>query len=456
MRLRSLLLLSATAVAFAGPSRSAAEPVSFVEAAINGTSGIEGMRRARASASSPDGVFLYVATSWDDSIVILERDAIDGALGFLGRVTWTGATTVSPGTVPDLGQPRGLAVSPDGADLYVTAANRDSPAAIVTFDRNLATGALTFSGSLVDQVDVDGIESAESILVSADGANVYVPGFEHHTVVSFSRNASTGALTQIDLEQDGVGGVDGLEAPKRISESPDGAYLYVASQSRPTVTAGFGGVTVFARDGAGALSFVEFQQQGTGGVDGLWAPYDVVVSPDGLHVYTANYGRGSEVPPKPGGLAIFARNPADGRLSFVDSYTDAELGVEHATGIATSADGALVFLSAQGAFGPYDGSLLVFRRNSVSGALTLIQRFDDNVEGVDGLAGPLSLHVPLDGANVYVSSEQEPVGNDLRGAVAVFAVPEPGAAATAAVLTLAGLAVRSRAARPSGRRRGTS
>lgn len=455
----ALLLLAAAAVALtASPRRASAAPVSFLEAAVNGTNGIEGMSRASFSTSSPDGAFLYVAGRGDDSIVVFARDAVSGALDYAGRSTWTGST-LAGGTVPDLDRPTGIALSPDGAHAYATARRSVPGATIVIFQRNGVTGALSFVSSLVNGVGgVSGLENAQSILASDDGGNVYVPGFDANAVIAFARNPTTGALTPLDAEVDGVGGVDGLEAPQKVAESPDGNYLYVASQSRPIVTPGLGGITVFERDGVGALSFVELEQQGAGGVDGLWAPRDVVVSPDGLHVYTANYGRGNEVPPKPGGLAVFARDPVDGRLDFVDSYSDIELDVENPTGVGVSADGALVFLSAQGLVGIYQGSLVVFRRDSVSGTLTPIQRFDDGVAGVDGLAGPLSLHVPADGANVYASSEQDPLVSELRGAVAVFEVPEAGAAAGAgaAALALALLAAQSPSASQSRGRRNSS
>mgnify|MGYP000524104389 CR=1 FL=1 len=47
-------------------------------------------------------------------------------------------------------------------------------------------------------------------------------------------------------------------------------------------------VAVFSRDPAsGALAFVEVQRDGVGGVDGLDAAFSVTVSPDGNHLYAA-------------------------------------------------------------------------------------------------------------------------------------------------------------------------
>jgi DNA-binding beta-propeller fold protein YncE len=450
MRLPSSLLPALALALGLGPPSTAAAAVEWLEEVVNGVGGVTGMSRATFAMTSPDGAFLYVAGRGDDSIVVFSRDLpFDGSLAFRGRATWTGSM-LPGGTVPDLDRPTGIAIPPDGAHLYVTA-RRTSPApsTIVVFARNLVTGALTYLGSLVEgSGGVTGIENAQSLYVSQDGANVYVPGFDANALIAFSRNPATGALAPLDIELDDVGGVDGLEAPQAVAESPDGAFLYLASQSRPAVRPGFGGISVFARDPVGALTFVELQQQGTGGVDGLWAPRDVALSPDGAHVYTANFGRGSEIPPKPGGLAVFARNALDGRLAFVDSYSDAELDVDNPTAVAVSPDGSTVYLSAQGLTAFFDGSLLVFSRDPATGLLTLVRRFDDNVAGIDGLAGAFAVHATADGQNVYVSSEQEPQSSELRGAVAVFTVPEPGAAALAAAAWLALGALR--AAHPSG------
>jgi 6-phosphogluconolactonase (cycloisomerase 2 family) len=440
-RLAPLLL----ALALAGWAARPARAVEFLGAVVNGVGGVEGLSRATYSTSSPDGMFLYVVGRTDDSIGIFERDLVSGALTYLGRATWTGSA-LPGGTIPDLDRPTAVAVSPDGAFLYATARRAIPGGTLVIFQRNPATGALTFLGSILNGTGgVGGLENTQTLTMSSDGLNLYLPAFDNNAVVALARAPATGAVGPLDIEFDGVAGVDGLEAPHTAAESPDGAHLYVVSQSRPTVTPGLGGLTVFERDAAGALDFVELEQQGAGGVDGLWAPRGVAVSPDGLHVYTANFGRGNEVPPKPGGIAVFARDPADGRLAFVDSYSEGSLGIQGPMSVAVSTDGSEVFLAAQGNNFTFQGSLLVFSRDPASGELTLRRRFDDNVAGVDGLAGAFHIHVPVDGAHLYVSSEQEPLASELRGGVAIFSIPEPPAAAGAAAALLAiGLLAASR------------
>jgi DNA-binding beta-propeller fold protein YncE len=60
---------------------------------------------------------------------------------------------------------------------------------------------------------------------------------------------------------------------------------------------------------ADQLTFVEFQQDGVDGVDGLGVAAGVDISPDGKHVYVT--GAGDDA------VAVFSRNTATGALTFV-------------------------------------------------------------------------------------------------------------------------------------------
>ena len=75
---------------------------------------------------------------------------------------------------------------------------------------------------------VDGLAFASAVAVSPDGAHVYATGFLDNALVAFSRDASTGMLTFVEVQRDGVGGVDGLGRPHSVALSPDGANVYVA------------------------------------------------------------------------------------------------------------------------------------------------------------------------------------------------------------------------------------
>jgi 6-phosphogluconolactonase (cycloisomerase 2 family) len=62
--------------------------------------------------------------------------------------------------------------------------------------------------------------------LSPDGKHLYATSAGDDAVAVFSRDSTTGALTYVEMQQDGVGGVDGLESAGYVTLSPDGKHLY--------------------------------------------------------------------------------------------------------------------------------------------------------------------------------------------------------------------------------------
>jgi 6-phosphogluconolactonase (cycloisomerase 2 family) len=117
-------------------------------------------------------------------------------------------------------------------------------------------------------------------------------------VAVFSRNATTGALTFVEVQAHGVGGVTNLLGPDTVRVSPDGAHAYVPAEASDAVV-------VFSRNATtGQLTFVEAEVDGVGGVDGLDSARAVALSPDGAHVYAACQRHA---------VAVFRRNATTGR-----------------------------------------------------------------------------------------------------------------------------------------------
>ena len=95
----------------------------------------------------------------------------------------------------------------------------------------------------------------------------------------FYRNSLTGALTYVEMQKDGVGGVDGLNNPRSVRVSPDGNHVYATGYLDDAVA-------VFSRNSStGALTYLEMQKDGLNGVDGLDGAYSVMLRPDGNQVY---------------------------------------------------------------------------------------------------------------------------------------------------------------------------
>lgn len=237
----------------------------FVEREIDGAGGVELLDGAFGVTASSDGAFVYVAASVDDAITVFARDAATGAL------TFASATT------PDLDAldfAADVVLSPGGEHLYAAGLLSDS---VAVFARDAGSGALAFVERLKDgEGDITNLNGARASVVSPDGENVYVAAAADNAVVSFERDPVTGALTHLGSARDGQAGVDGLFGAVAITLSPDGAHLYAAGNFDDEIA-------VFARDGeSGALTFVEAEGAS---IDG---PSAVVVSPDGAHAYVAN------------------------------------------------------------------------------------------------------------------------------------------------------------------------
>jgi 6-phosphogluconolactonase (cycloisomerase 2 family) len=426
---RALLLsLLLPCAALARPA-SAGPPLLFVDAYFHVEASLDGLRGAAACAVSPDGAQVYVAGKGDDALSEWSRDPSNGALTPLGQRE-LGDSQVG-GDVPNFDRPEALAISPDGANLYVGVGNSH---ALAIFARNAATGLLDHAGSVLDGTDGASLGEPLSLAVSPDGAFVYVGDYVGAVDV-FSRDQTTGLLVLVQALLHEAPTVDGLDHVRWLALSPDGRNLYVSSD-------GDNAVGVYQRDGAtGKLAFLESQQHGVGGIAGLVDPFALQVSPEGTYLYVASHGS----PPTPGSVDVFSRDADTGALSALDSIAEGDIGFEAADDLALSPDATRVYVSAQGQLGTYDSKLAVFSRDPATGALTLLDLIADDANGVDGLKGALAVAASSDGKNVYVASEQDAPASSMqteRGALAAFRTapePAPAAAAGAALAALAQL-----------------
>jgi 6-phosphogluconolactonase (cycloisomerase 2 family) len=278
-----------------------------------------------------------------------------------------------------------VAVSPDGRNVYAVGPSSDT---LAVFARDAATGALT---QLETQKDgfggVDGLAGASALVVSPDGAHVYVVGMRDDAVAAFVRDPETGALTFLEAQKEGTAGVEGLRYARAIAISPDGAFLYAAGQLSDAIA-------VFKRNGlTGWLTFVEVQRQGTRGVDGIAGPLALAVSPDGAHLYAASGDQSA--------VTVFARDKATGRLTLREVEADQgnDLGISGIHSVAVSPDGDFVYATGQN-----DDAVAIFRRNRRTGMLTFTEVVAQGLDGVDGLYGALWVTVSPDGKRVYVAS----------------------------------------------------
>jgi len=374
------------------PPSCAGPPIAFVEAKVDGQGGVNGIAGPFSVAVSPDGKHVYVGGESDGALAVFSRDTATGGLTFVEqKVNGVGGVTGLSGI-------DAVTVSPDGADVYTTSFN----GAVAAFSRNATSGVLTFVEAEIDGVaGVDGLDLARDVLVSPDGAHVYVAGLGDDAVAIFSRNPTSGALTFVDLVRDGVNGVDGIDGASALTFAPNGAQLYVAGTVESAIA-------VFACNRTtGLLTFVEAKKNGVAGVDGLFGVSGLDVSDDGKHLYAVAGSASS--------LTTFARDAASGALTFQSLLSDGVAGIDGLGGagaVAVRPGGLTVFTTAQ-----IDSALVAFERNPSSGALAL-RDVVTNGHGASGIGGASGLAVSPDGAHVYVGGFND-------DAVAVFKVQVP-------------------------------
>lgn len=199
--------------------------------------------------------------------------------------------------------PSGIAASPDGEDLYVTAGNAHSVSA---FARDPGSGALTYmechanaGANGCEDPAKDSFGHPTGVAVSPDGENVYVSSLVSSSVSSFTRGED-GALAYQDCVADGgaygcvAPAIDALQRARSVAVDPAGGTVYVSTE--PSVEPeDNGALAILDRGVAGALSF-----RGCIANDGFYGCADppndtlaasdhLTVSGDGQNVYTTAY-----------------------------------------------------------------------------------------------------------------------------------------------------------------------
>jgi DNA-binding beta-propeller fold protein YncE len=247
-----------------------------------------------------------------------------------------GAAAIAPAAGADESQgrwlsPGGMAVSPDGKNLYAAGIRT------LTFARDPASGELT-------ELDWHA-PAGRAVAISPAGDWVYVGDdgryATHGSVHLLARDAATGLLTHVSSFT-GTSGQVSIGAVNDLALSPDGHQLYVA-QSRSNAL-----IVLDVDPGSGALSFAQALYAGSEGAEALGEPRDIDLSPDGHSLYVANQN-----------VSGFTRDPESGRLTPEGNWPTAGSG---ASFVAVAPDGKRVYAGT--------GRYTVFARDPATGGLT--------------------------------------------------------------------------------------
>ncbi len=174
--------------------------LTFHSVVRDGIGGVDGLNGANSLAITPDGHHLYAAGRIDDAVAVFQRSAATGGLLYLGLVR------DGVGGVDGLNGARAVAVSPLGDQVYAVG---QFDHALAVFSRDALSGNLTQVGIHRDGIaDVDGLAGANGVAVSPNGAQVFVTGYSDDAIATFTRFS---LLIFIDgFESGDVGGWDGV------------------------------------------------------------------------------------------------------------------------------------------------------------------------------------------------------------------------------------------------------
>jgi 6-phosphogluconolactonase (cycloisomerase 2 family) len=342
----------------------------------------DGLSAPSAVALTADGRWLFVVSRSASSLTWFARDAMTGALEQRGCLK----SFATPGerctTSPLLGGASGVAVSPGGDFIFVSAG---SSGAISTYRRDPSSGALERVSCVSDSgsdglcTNVNALRGTGDLLLAPDGRTLYAIAPRAGAVSSFAVDPGTGALRQLACVADRVAqpgactAVTSLDGVRSMVLGPEGRTLYVGATDDLALTVlGTGADGALVPQGCFVYQLPqpgdrvdpddyyedEDEDQPEADVASCTPvraldPAELALSADGRSLFST----GNDY------LAAFRRDPATGALAWAAcaeeerSYlTCVEAhGLPGGSGIATSADGRNLYVASN-----YSHSIAVF------------------------------------------------------------------------------------------------
>ena len=291
---------------------------------------------------------------------------------------------------------RGIAVSADGSQLFVTGDVDNAAVTFVEVDRD--TGRLRRL-NLYRAFDADGLGGASALALSPDDSLLFITAATDNALSVWRVNAGAGTLAQTDVHRDGEGNIDGLDGPSGLAVSPDESLLFVTSANDNALS------VWRVNAAASTLGQTQLLKDESGGIDGLGGAADTVVSPDGHLLFVAAETDDA--------LSVWRVNAEAGTVEQTDLHKDGSssinTGLDGASDLALSPDGRLLFAASE-----TGDALSVWQVDAEAGTIAQSALYldDDGIAGLpdganaefDGLDGASDLATSADGHLLFVTA----------------------------------------------------
>lgn len=400
------------------------------------TGGIINQDAPVTGAVSQDGLYYYVTSPVDHSVVFYNRDITTGTLTFHSTILDGDVCTGATCPVNGMNTAQYPSIAPDQGYVYFPGFGDDG---ISFFRRDLKTGSLTYENVILDG-GADALQGAGVAAISPDGRYVLSTGFTENKIGSFTRNKKSGDLSYIENLEDNVGTANGLNAPTWIAPHPTGHYIFVSAIGTDDA------LTIIGRNPTdGTFDFIEALTTGGGALladsisnlpskDGnfLYASsstaddtinlYKTLIQDDAILVYRESYPNalgsivgldgivGSVMAPNDNivltisdvddSVSSFSVN--SGILNFdFNNRLNGSTGLTDPTHISMAPDGGFAYIAS-----PTDNSLRAIALTSV-GTLTLGEIHQDGVSSITTLGGANSSAICNAGTFLYVTAETD-------------------------------------------------
>ncbi|RFF32029.1 beta-propeller fold lactonase family protein [Wenzhouxiangella sediminis] len=354
----------------------------------------------RAVAISEDGLWAAAASPASAQLRLYSRQAGTGSLTLADSLSdgdeMLDENDAVVAIVAGLAGAADLAFSRDGRHLYVVSQSGDS---VARFAVDTEGGGLVYEGLRSNgESAVIGLDGPVRVIAGPADDRIYIGARDSSAVTVFGRDPVDGSLQWRQSMRSGIGlPLDVLDGVRDLVISPDGAHLYAAAADHDAIV-------IFELDGEGDLAYLDNLANGDaqGGLNvvGLGLVQSLVISPQGQHVYAASLADDS--------VSRFTRDPLTGLLQFEEQIRNGQevsTGLDGASALVMADDGQYLYAGSRN-----DGGVLVFEREWTDGSLVAIDRLEDrglvDVRRLIGDADGLMAAIEAAGAELVTIGHQ--------------------------------------------------